>query len=114
MHASKQALHCVSSQTRPWMRPPPTSMHLLYAGAQMSLRHLSFSRRVGSVGIAALIRWVGWGGGEAPHRSCCPGFILRQQVTVLSVWLHSPSTSAASAPMHPEANDMRMKAILHP
>src|ERR1044071_625675 len=50
MRASKHALHCVSSQTRSSMLPPPASMHLSSAGVQMSLRHLSFSARVGRIG----------------------------------------------------------------
>lgn len=47
-------------------------------------------------------------GGVAPHFAYWPGFILRQQVTVLSVWLHSPSMSTASAPAHPKVHAMAM------
>lgn len=37
---------------------------------------------------------------------------MRQQATVLSVWLHSPA-NAASAPAHPEANTMARMAAMN-
>ena len=78
----------------------------------MSFSHRSLSSWVGSSGIGAasdsvrpgrrLLGRVASVGGVAPHRSYWPGFCLRQQVTVLSVWLHSAWVSA-KLPPYPEA-----------
>lgn len=93
----------------------------------MSLSHRSLSSWVGSSGIGAASDSVRPGrrllgrmasvGGVAPHRSYWPGFCLRQQVTVLSVWLHSAWVSAKLPPCpealvdaHPDARRARPTA----